>query len=363
VTQISGLMVDVGRIITQSIEEHQQNTRHLFVQQHPAFLVEWCLDDAVLQVLLVHIACMAGSWHKCKGSSSSSNRHVARSPTSAAVPASHEALLAALSPALQQLDWSLMPEVFGGAETGAAASLVIQKELRGLDALVEVRAAQLMKTAAAAATAQPSSSSSSNSSRDAAIGTVVPRAEQLLPPLLLTLLELAQLQPTSDNTAVLTAVQVVKKILEQSFATSYAASSSSSSNTAAASQEHSALLSSLVVLLQLAPLVLLHIKQAETTAAAAAAGQPPATRVFDAAEAFASCVGGGAVLTNSSLRSSYSSLVILVLSSGELVASLNAFSDRKYDVSLSNRYWITLSLPRISGPATRAKRLLAPRHT
>jgi hypothetical protein len=182
-----------------------------------------------------------------------------------------------------------------------------------------------------------------SSSSRAVAGSTVPRAEQLLQPLLLTLIELVQLQPLRDQTLAVAALKVLclaarRGCSAEASSTSGSSSSGSSRSSginapAASSVVTSALQSSLVepVLLQLSPTVLLHLKKINTAAAAAAEGPDRRERggLADllskliaeplAPDSEAALAGDDDAEGRSKMPSSFAELVTLVLAGGVVV--------------------------------------------
>jgi hypothetical protein len=233
-------------------------------------------SDAVLQVLLLYLACTAASIQQqqqtgaapaARGTRSSSSRRKSDAP------APHMSLLHALAPALQQLPASLSELGFmhnidhDELETCAAAGMI------DICGFLKTRKQRLQPTVASsggaiAASCSVSSSSSSSTQQVA----VLPRDELLLP-LLLTLVELAELQPEQKDSLLLPAavpamVAVIAEQRQQLMPTQPGMGTHYAAEEAAAGTAVADALAA-PVFLQLGPAVMRFLKEA---AAAAPAG-------------------------------------------------------------------------------------------
>jgi hypothetical protein len=184
---------------------------------------QWCLSDEVMELLLAFAALTVGAKHKqlspaaaaSRASSSSSRRRGRGSSTATAaggVPASHAALLTAVSPAPEQThrEYRHNSSASGfGSFSSCGDSLLHRDLLAALNGLAAVLTrrdellTQLLQGSraagsAAAAAVTPGGSSSSSSS-DYGVRTVVPRELQLLLPLLLTVIEAMLLLPQRSH--------------------------------------------------------------------------------------------------------------------------------------------------------------------
>jgi hypothetical protein len=171
-------------------------------------------SDELLQVLLLYIACTAASLQQQQvdraGSSSSSRRS-----RQAADTPPHMALLAALAPVLQQLP--------SDGHTGWASSDDLATwapiALTGICAFLLQRARALQPITAAAALRSGLREVPPASSIREAVGEgmqwveVLPK-DQLLLPLLLTMVELAQLQPTGHSSIVQPALAFIVGLID-----------------------------------------------------------------------------------------------------------------------------------------------------
>jgi hypothetical protein len=205
------------------------------------FSVLWCSSDDVVQLLLAFTALSVGAAHKkltaagsgaatssdstSAGSSKHNNR---RSSTAAAplaaddVPASHLQLLAALSPSLhQQISRRnvLTPgaDEFGSFNCNESAEGDEQHAIRLLTGLMCVLAVRrdILKNSnlVRRPVAGNSSSSSMPSGAKLQCNAVVPREQQLLLPLVLTVLELSLLLPAPQQGVMRMGLQVMPYIM------------------------------------------------------------------------------------------------------------------------------------------------------
>jgi hypothetical protein len=173
-------------------------------------------SDELLQVLLLYIACTAASLQqqqtRATGSSSSSSR---RSRQAADAPA-HRVLLAALAPVLQQLrsddqeGWASSNDLATWAPfaLGCIATFLLQRTraLQPAAAAIPGLSSQLQAV---------SSASSAQAAVDEGMqgASVLPR-DQLLLPLLLTIVELTQLAPSGQHLVVQYALPFMVGLIE-----------------------------------------------------------------------------------------------------------------------------------------------------
>jgi hypothetical protein len=245
-------------------------------------------SDAVLQILLMYLACTAASIQQQQAgagtaamgtrSSSSSSSSNSSNRRKSDVPAPHMSLLCALAPALQQLPASLAElNVMRNIDDDELATLAAAS-LKCICAVL-IKRKQLLQTTTASPYGPVAASSSvgsstatatgSSSSSSAQQGSVLPRDELLLP-LLLTLAELAVMQPSTTDTwllpaAVSASVMVLHVQCQQLVPT--CAAMGEPKATAAGTAVADALAAP--VFLQLGPAVMQHLKE---TAAAPAGG-------------------------------------------------------------------------------------------
>jgi hypothetical protein len=292
-----------------------------------------CSSEEVLQLLLAYTALSVGAAHKLmaatapkaasrhsssssRSSSSSSKRGRSHSSTAAAaaaaadIPASHLDLLASVSPPLhkqisRQHARNPAAEDYGSFQRGnvkqahLTARLVLMGFLSVLKLPIELPTTPGVTAAGRKHNSGSSSLSYASSSiHTAASETVIPREQQLLLPLLLTLIEYMQLMPEPQQGVVAPAMQLILAFLKQSGLKSppqlpgCTEGSSSTAAAAAASTAapvmNAALADGLTapVLLQLGPVALQYLRNA-------AAGATPEAVVHEAIMMGGSVADGG----------------------------------------------------------------------
>jgi hypothetical protein len=247
-------------------------------------------SDALLQILLLYLACTAGSLQQQQAGTESAARGTRSSSSrrKSGAPAPHMLLLHALAPALQQLPASLSDlEVMHNIDHDELATWAVASVM-GMSGFLIRRKQLLQPTAAssygryaatwavgsstAAAAASGSSSSSSSSTQQV---SALPQ-DGLLLPLLLTLAELAELRHnTKGNWLLPIAVPAIVTVIEVGCQQLMPTGPGMSQHKAAAAQAAAgtAVADALAapVFLQLGPALMQHYKEAAAAAAAAAA--------------------------------------------------------------------------------------------